>query len=61
MVEQVMGRRGHGPMVAQGQDEVRVCLAQHLGIVSEDGWITYCGGALGRDLWIGIVRARRHT
>ena len=43
VVEQVMSCRGHGPMVSQGQDEVRMCLAQHLGIVSEDGGITYCG------------------
>jgi len=50
MVEQVMGRSGHGPMVSQGQDEVRMCLTQHLGIVSEDGWITYCGCTMSREL-----------
>src|SRR5262249_12856973 len=59
MVEQVMGRRGHGPMVSQGQDEVRMCLAQHLGIVSEDGWIAYGGCALGCDLWRGVGQANQ--
>jgi hypothetical protein len=41
------------------QDEVRVCLAQHLGIVSKDGWITYCGCTMGHDLWLGIVQANQ--
>jgi hypothetical protein len=56
LVEQVGGLR-HAIVLAERDDEVGLCLRQHLPIVGEDRRLAHLRGAPGHDGGVGVVEA----